>query len=231
MLKKSHITNVQIYSTDWDNIRRGRMTSSRISSIMGKSGITDGGMTYIYHKAGEAITGQSHSDEEILEDENTAWGRENEPLAIRKFGVIMGIEFLVTEKVICDQSTQFSSTPDAIWVHGQSVLQSDEYNVSTLEVKCPKKYHKFIPLFRCKTPQDLKDFNKVYYWQVIDQMLICGSAVGYFACFNPLFPEKKNISIIRFDKHSLWDDFKLLIKRKEEALSVFNAICQEFLGN
>lgn len=230
MLKVDHISNIQIYTHEWDMARLGRFTSSRINVIMGEKNIPDsGGMTYIYHKVGELVTRKSMATEDdIIEDENTAWGRENEPMAINKFGTKYGIQFLVTQKLILNPETQFSSTPDAIWVHGASVLKSDEYNVSTLEVKCPRKYHKFIPLYKCKTPADLKVFNKNYYWQVIDQMYNCDSAVGYFACFHPLFPDGKNMNVIEFKKIDMWPEFKKMKDRKELALKIFNEIRVEF---
>jgi hypothetical protein len=230
MLKVSHISNIQIYTHEWDMARLGRFTSSRINVLMGEKNIQDSGaMTYIYHKVGDLLTKKSMATEDdIIEDENTAWGRENEPMAITKFGLKYGVKFLVTQKLILDPSTQFSSTPDAIWVHGASVIKEDEYNVSTLEVKCPRKYHKFIPLYKCKTPADLKAFNKNYYWQVIDQMYNCDSAMGYFACYHPLFPEGKNLGIIEFKKLDLWPEFKKMKERKEQAVKIFNEIKAEF---
>ena len=73
MLKKAHISNIQIYTPEWDNIRKGRFTSSKISEIIGEDGITkSGGMSYIYQKAGEKITNRSMADEDdVIEDENT----------------------------------------------------------------------------------------------------------------------------------------------------------------
>lgn len=230
MLKASHISNIQIYTEEWDKARLGRLTSSRIHMIMSEDGIEKkAGMTYIYQKAGEFITQKSTAmEEDVIEDENTAWGRENEPAAIRKFGNLKGIQYLVTQKIIFAPQGNFSSTPDAIWVHGASVLKADEYNVSTLEVKCPRKYHKFIPLYECETPADLKKFNKIYYWQVLDQMYNCDSAVGYFACFHPLFPDKTNMRIIEFRKVDLWTEFKKMKDRKERAVSLFNDLVLKF---
>lgn len=232
MLKKSHISNIQIYTQEWDNIRKGRFTSSKISEIIGEEGVTKTtGMGYIYQKAGEKITGKSMADEDdVIEDENTAWGRDNEPLAIRKFGQIMGIEFLVTQKIILDPNANESSTPDAIWVHGQSALSDDEYHVSTLEVKCPRKFNRFIPLWECDTPEKLKKYSKKYYWQVLHQMRICDAAVGYFACFHPFFPAATNSRIIEFQKINLWDDFKKLHQRIEQANKIYNDYLVKFSG-
>lgn len=232
MLKRSHISNIQIYTDAWDDLRKGRFTSSRISEIIGEDGVTKTtGMGYIYQKAGEKITGKSMATEDdVIEDENTAWGRENEPLAIRKFGLLKGIEYLVTQKIIFDPDSNESSTPDAIWVHGKSVVSEDEYNVSTLEVKCPRKFNRFIPLWECKTPHDLRKHNKKYYWQVIHQMRVCDSAVGYFACYNPLFPEATNMRIIQFNKIDLWDDFKKINDRIANANKIYNSYLERFLS-
>lgn len=229
MLKKSHISNITIYTKEWDDARCGRGTSSNISNITGDKFTTTDCVSYVYQKAGEMVTGKSTTvEDDVIEDENTAWGREYEPAAIRKFGQIMGIEFLVNQKLIMNPESRFSSTPDAIWVHGQSILNSDEYNVSTLEVKCPRKYPRFIPLWECKTPESLKKFSKKYYWQVIDQMDNCDSAVGYFACYHPLFPTDTNMSIIEFKKIDLWDDFKKLKERKAMFVKFLDEIQAKF---
>lgn len=232
MLKKSHISNIQIYTQEWDDIRKGRFTSSRISEIIGEEGVTNStGRGYVYQKAGEKITGKSMADQDdVIEDENTAWGREHEPAAIRKFCQIKGIEFLVSQKIILDPASNESSTPDAIWVHGESTVSEDEYNVSTLEVKCPRKYNRFIPLWECDTPEKLKKYSKKYYWQVMHQMRVCGAAVGYFACYHPLFPPDTNMSIIEFRKIDLWDDFKKLHQRIEQANRIYFEYQCKFQG-
>lgn len=215
MLKSSHISNIQIYTEEWDRARIGRATSSNISNIMGEKFSTNDCVSYVYQKAGELITQKSTAvEDDVIEDENTAWGREHEPAAISRFGQIKNIQFLVVQKMIMNPDFHFSSTPDAIWIHGQSVLKADEYNVSTLEVKCPRKYPRYIPLWECQTPEELKRFSKKYYWQVIDQMDNADAAVGYFACFHPLFPIETNMRIIEFRKIDMWDEFKKLKERK-----------------
>ena len=229
MLKKKHISDIQIYTEAWDIARIGRGTSSNIYNLMGEKFNTQECVSYVYQKAGESITRKSTATEDdVIEDENTAWGREHEPAAIRKFSLIKGIQYLVVQKLIMNPDWHFSSTPDAIWIHGQSVLVQDEYNVSTLEVKCPRKYPRFIPLWKCKTTEDLKKYSKKYYWQVIDQMDNCDSAVGYFACFHPLFPEATNMRIIEFRKIDLWEDFKKLKERKQLFVNHIEEIKAEF---
>lgn len=229
MLHIYHISKVQIYSDEWQLTRRGKLTSSRIFTLMGEKPFTTGAMTYIYHKAGETLTGHITAEDEQFEDENTAWGNTYEPEAIRLFSQTKQIQYLATQKLIHNPNKQYSSTPDAIWIHG--VCQNQvEYNVSTLEVKCPRKFHRFIPFQRCRTPAEIKKLSTMFYWQVIDQMWNCGSALGYFMVYHPQFPPQANHRIIEFKKMDLWDDFKLLTQRKEMATQKMEEIKLEMLS-
>lgn len=229
MLKKEQISKIKIYSDEWHLFRIGKMTSSKWHTQMGDKPLTEAALTYLYHKVGEELTGQSTSLDEQVEDENTIWGITNEPKALDLFSKVMQVRFITNQNIIVSLDGRFSSTPDAIWVHNESSNQQ-EYNVSSIEVKCPRKYHTYIPLFRCKTPAQLKAFNKNYYWQTIDQMFLCDSAVGYFMCFHPLFPPPGNYNIIEFRKIDLWDDFKLMVQRKRLALDKFDEIKREMLS-
>ena len=196
---------------------------------MGEKPFTTGAMTYIYHKVGEDLTGHITAEDEQFEDENTAWGNTYEPEAIRLFAKTKNVQYLATQKLIHNPNKRYSSTPDAIWIHG--VCQNQvEYNVSTLEVKCPRKFHRFIPFQRCQTPEGLKKLSPMFYWQVIDQMSNCGSALGYFMAYHPQFPVQANHRIIEFRKMDLWDDFKLLLQRKEMATQKFEEIKSEMLS-
>lgn len=228
MLHKDHISNIEIYSDAWQLIRRGRFTSSRINCLCLDKEFAEGAMTYIYHKVGEVLTGQTLADmDDVVEDENTTWGLQYEPDAINELGRRMKIKFLVTQKLIMNPDKHFSSTPDAIWPI--SLCENGyEYNVRTIEVKCPRKYHKFIPFYRAKTPAEVRKLSRVYYWQVLDQMDNCGSAVGYFAVYHPLFPKDANMNIVTFNKMDLWEDFKLLQSRKKSAIEKFEEILAEF---
>jgi hypothetical protein len=229
MLHVDHISNVQLYSDEWQLTRRGKFTSSRIFTLMGDKPFTDGAMTYIYHKVGEELTGHITAEDDQFEDENTAWGNTYEPEALKLFQIVKKVQYLASQKLIHNPNKRYSSTPDAIWIHGVCLNQV-EYNVSTLEVKCPRKFHKFIPLHRCKTPAELKKLSRMFYWQTMDQMLNCGSAVGYFMAYHPQFPPAANHRIIEFRKMELWDDFKLLTDRKEGACRKFDEVKAEMLA-
>lgn len=225
MLNKSHITNIEIYSEAWHLHRIGKFTSSRMAALCAEGeGLSKAAITYIYQKVGETITGISNDKEFVDFDEDLEWGKKYEPDAIMAFGRKMGVDFLVTQKLISAPKGQFASTPDALWVHGECKIDTNEYNVSTAEGKCPRIYHRYIPFFMCKTPADVYKVDKVYYWQTIDQMHQCGAAVGYFFVYHPYFPEGSNINIVKFRQMDLWDDFKKLTDRKRQAVQKFEEI-------
>lgn len=229
MLHVDHISKVQIYSDEWQLTRRGKFTSSRIFCLMGEKPFAQGAMTYIHHKVGEELTGHITAEDDQFEDENTAWGNTYEPEAIRLFSQVNKVQYIATQKLIHNPNKRYSSTPDAIWIHG--VCQNQvEYNVSTLEVKCPRKFHRFIPFQLCKTPAALKKLSAMFYWQTIDQMWNCGSAVGYFMVYHPQFPAPANKRIIEFRKMDLWDDFRLLDDRKRLAEAKFDEVKAELLA-
>lgn len=229
MLHKSYITNIEIYSDEWHKFRLGKGTSSKISAIMGAEGFGKAGETYLYQKVGEFLTGQSN-DKELEFDEDLDWGKMYEGEGIKAFSKKMGIQYLVTQKIISNPAGQFSTTPDAIWVHGECKIDTNEYNVSIAECKCPRTYHNFIPKFLCRTPADLYKINKSNYWQVLDQMDQCGAAIGYFFVYHPYFPEGSNLNIVEFKKMELWEQFKLLSVRKKLFLQKFDEIHKQMLG-
>lgn len=219
MLKIENISKAVIYSDEWQLCRRGKLTSSKIYNLMPEKGLGDGAFSYIDQKLGELLTNHVAEEENIIEDENTIWGNTYEPKAIEEFHQRNKVQYLVTQRLIHAPETHFSSTPDAIWVHGIASNQL-EYNVSTLEVKCPRKFHRFNKLYRCNTPHDLLKAESKYFWQVLDQMDNCDSAVGYFAVYHPLYPVTCNFKQIQFNKLGLWDEFKKLKQRKHEAVKL-----------
>jgi hypothetical protein len=125
MLKKENISRVAIYSDEWQLQRRGKFTSSKIFCLMGERGLSSGAYTYIDQKLGEEMTGHCVSDEDDIEDENTAWGNQYEPEAIKQFQIKNKVEFLVTQKLIHAPNSRYSSTPDSIWVHGLASNQEE----------------------------------------------------------------------------------------------------------
>lgn len=193
---------------------------------MSSKGFLDSAKLYIYQKVGEEITGiitevtESNSEDNI----NTEWGDKYESEAIAHFAKRKGLDYLTSQTMIQNTETRFCSTPDAIWIRAEGIINPDEYDVSTLEVKCPRTFSSFIAKSLCKTPLDLKKDNPEHYWQVVDQMETCSAAIGYYYVYHPLFPELSKGHEIEFKKLDLWDDFKFLVNRKKEAVELFDKV-------
>ena len=59
-------------------------------------------------------------------------------------------------------------------------------------------------------------------------MRIWDSGVGYFVCFQNLLKTEKKMRIIKFEKIKMWDDFKLMHKRIEQANNIYNDYLLKF---
>lgn len=238
MLKKAHISNIKLHTNEWNykeewiKARLGKFTSSKMHLLTYPTGFTDGSTRYIRERVGEELTGRS-ADREI-DTEATRWGLLHEEDAIRKFGQKKGLEFVVVQQLITDPDNRFGSTPDALILLRESPDKT-EYEVETVEAKCPPSFDAYIGLFECETPADVKKENRIYCWQVVDQIHQCGAKRGHLVLYHPEF-KAGNHKTITFDpmepvmdkdgKNS-WPiraDLKLLQERKQMALVKFDEI-------
>jgi hypothetical protein len=178
-----------------------------------KGDFTAGAVSYIEGLVGERLTGQP-----AREEFNTIYtdkGNSTEPEAIEYFCnsnskiALRDTERGGTHKFIkyddycaCTPDALIASTAaDAIFNHsGESI------KVAPLEVKCPSVLSQYIKLFKCNTPEDLKRTEKLYYYQIVSQLIFCDSLVGYFAAYNEFFPIK--MKVITFRKMDLIVEIK-----------------------
>lgn len=239
MLSKNKISQIEIYSEDWLRGRLGKFTSSGAFNLMGS-----GYEKYVRLKVGEYVTGLSRASGMSwageVNTEATMWGSKYESEAVIKLGVKMGVEFLIVQKLITEEGSRFGSTPDGLKINRVSP-DGTEYEAEPIEVKCPPTFDNYLLLWECETPQDLKEANKQYYWQVLDQMDACGSLVGHFAAYHPDF-SFGNLRHIVFDLMQseerkgvkvfpLHNDMKELRKKKEQAVADFNLKVEKLLSS
>ena len=233
MLKKSKISAVKIHSDEWHQNRLAKFTSSEISRLFGNSFIR-----YVREKVGEELTGKSAKGE--IDVEATRWGAFYEAEALSKFGKQKGLEFLVTQQLVCDPTSRFGCTPDGLIVLRESPDET-EYEVETVEVKCPPTFANFIELFECETPMDLKEANSQYYWQCLDQMENCESLRHHFVVYNPDF-RCGNMKVLSFvsnydvvtgkgvKEFPVYKDLKLLREKKLLAEQKFHEIRSKLMA-
>lgn len=245
MLKKAHISLIKPAKDEesyakWKEARLAKFTSSEIHYLTYPTGLTDGSMSYIRRKVGEELTGKPARDD--FETDATRHGLLHEEAAVRKFGIKMGLTFVVVQQLISEPGTRFGGTPDALILLRESP-DGTEYEVETVEVKCPPSFDAYIALFECDTPQQVKLVNRAYYWQVLDQMLLCGALRGHFVIYHPDFkagnhktitfvvnqdvPDPKDPKKKIFPIHA---DLKILKERKDMALVKFDQIRSKLMA-
>lgn len=237
MLKKTKISTVKIWSDEWYTERLSRFTSSEIFYLTNPTGFTESAINYIRRKVGESLTGKPSRTE--IDTDITRWGIFHEATAIKKFAEQKGVDLLIVQQLIAEKDSRFGSTPDAL-IPIRISPDNTEYEVEVVEVKCPPTYDNYIRYFECDTPQDLKEENKQYYWQVLDQMDNCEALKGYFVVFHPDF-RAGNMKIISFNvmqSHKtvkgnvfpIYEDLKLLRQRKQMASDEFDKIRQRLIS-
>ena len=227
MLNKDSISGIVMHSDAWFQNRLGKFTSSEFYLLMGAKGISEGGLSYVYRKIGEELTGLPCRRE--VSTEATEHGNLYEMENLKMFGNKMGLEFMITQKLITPPDSRHSSTPDALIVHSES-QDGLCYNVSTVEAKCPMSYDGYIKLWKCKTPMDVKSKEPKYFYQILHQMWVCGALVGYLSVYHPHF-KAGQLNIVEFKKIDLLDEFKLLTQRGKEAIEIFESVRNEMLNS
>lgn len=231
MLKKSRISTIEILTDKWHKERLGKFTSSEIFNLMGS-----GAMAYVRRKVGEEITGNPSRPD--IDTDATKHGNSCELEALYKFKALKEIEIMVSQVLVTEKGSRFGSTPDALICISENPDQT-EYEVETVEVKCPLTFDNYLLLFACDTAQDLKAAKKEYYWQVLDQIDNCDCKVGHFVAYHPDF-KSGNIKHIRIQnneptlvygikKYPVHEDLKLLRQKKKWAEEQFNLIRDSLL--
>ena len=233
MLKKSKISAIKTHSDEWHSSRLAKFTSSEIHYLMGS-----GFNAYVRRKVGEELTGKSAKGE--IDVEATRWGGFYEAEAVLKWGKKMGHDFLIVQQLITEPDSRFGCTPDGLVVSRISPDET-EYEVETVEVKCPPSYDGYLLLFECETPQDLKDSKKEYYWQVLDQMDNCEALKGHFIAYHPdfkagnmrhiVFDKMQSISGAKGKEFPIHEDLKKLRIAKEKAVEKFNLLRDRLIAS
>ncbi len=229
MLLISRISNLQMHSPEWKAARIGRLfTSSSRYKLMGKEGIGDLGMTYIRGKVFETLSGLSVDKE--IDTDAVKWGLAYENFNLQKAGAKLGLEFVVTQKMVEIDKNE-ATTPDALILRKKHT-DGLHWDVSTLEAKC-YQHEKHMKCAECDTPQEIKKVDPSAYWQKIHQIDAVDCLDGYLSYYHPDLPvDDWGLKIIHFRKmqkavenkkelYPIVNDLSFMKKRKLEALAIF----------
>lgn len=212
MLEINKLVTIPAYNAEWKKQRLGKITSSNFGKLVGeksdKGVFTDGAHSYIDGIIGELLTGDPARSE--FNSSATDYGNAEEPFAINYFSEFTGKQILRdtetddTHRLVhYDQYT--SCTPDALVALAPLDRIFDEtktkLKVAPLEVKAPPVHQNFMKIYKCDTPLQLKEANKLYFWQALTQLIFVDSLVGYFMSYNEKFPNRGKV--ITFKKAEL----------------------------
>lgn len=183
-------------------IRLGRFTASTIEKLMKPKGIGEGGMTYIYEKAGELMTGKI---KEIPVSYSMQWGIDNEPLALQHLEAVLNTNFPESDSVV---KGIICGTPDRIGV----------------EIKCPNT-DTHLYYGSMLSGNDLKSCKPEYYWQIQTYMYLFDRKNWLFVSYDPrvLIP-KKQMFVFTVDRNDA--DILLLNQRVLQAGEILKSIME-----
>lgn len=224
MLDINKISTSALDEEQWLANRIGKLTASDMGKLVSENSwngtFSKGGLTYLNGKVYENQTGQPYKEKFHTKD--TDYGNATEPEAIEYFCKVTGLKPMRnterdnTQHLIV-QDELSSCTPD-ILVYEPHLTEKTIFDstgqflkVIPVEIKCPPSDF-FYTLYDCVTTEDLKKASKLYYWQVLTQMLFCDSLVSYFAVYRPATDtEEAKMKIIQFKKIKLIEDLKNLV--------------------
>ena len=160
-------------STEWLTLRLSKFSSSELHKLMSEGRDSDQifsktGMTYIYQKAGEALSGELS---EMVSSRAIDWGHANESFAVAEF---QGRHHQTVETgTFYTIGDLFCGTPDG------------ETPTHILEVKCPYQGGNHIENFLIRDNESFKKIRPEYYWQLQANMWISGKSHGIFLSYDP----------------------------------------------
>lgn len=162
-------------SDSWLEIRRGKVTASRVADVLAKTktGVSASRGNYLIELALQRVTGII---EPSFTNDAMQWGKDNEQTARTAFEVAQQV--FVDQVAFVDHPTikDFGCSPDG--VIGDSLL----------ELKCPYQSAVHWSYFKDGCPSK-------YYTQIQAQMSCTGAKSVWFVSFDPRMPARSQLYI------------------------------------
>lgn len=166
-------------SPEWFAIRIGKLTGSRCDDALAttKSGESAYRKKLKLEILSERLTGLATV---IPESPAMRWGTENEGVARLKFASVTGLQVEEDSFIEHPILKDFGCSPDGLTSDGGLV-----------EIKCPQGPKHIENFLADKIPKE-------YIPQLLAQISCTGRKFVYWVSFHPMFPERSQIKIIKF---------------------------------
>jgi putative phage-type endonuclease len=146
------IHNVEQGSEEWLKLRLGRITGTRLKSVVGSKSVQE---TLIYELIAEQLSGQA---EEVFVNNAMRWGTDHEAEAVSAYEELTGSKTETVGFCVSDEFSYLGLSPDRF------IKKRGKY-VKAVEVKAPST--KTVIKYRLdgKVPSE-------YQWQVVNYFLV-----------------------------------------------------------
>lgn len=204
---------------EWDEIRRGRFTSSEMYKLLtpprnksdkeaGK--LSETALTYINVKVAEIMTGMKKQDSYAFP---LVYGKQTEP---------EGVEYFCQRTGFVHESVGFIVFGDHAGGSPDGILNGTDI----LEIKCPFAIDTHIDYLMLTDQWDLMRLNPAYYFQVQSNLLFSQKERAHFVSYDPRYPEKQRIAHIQVkpDNEAFDRITKVLPKAIEEKLRLLELL-------
>lgn len=186
---------VQQNSVEWFSLKLGKISASKFPKLMPTArqkidSWNDTQLGILREIAAQRLTGER---EETFTNKAMQWGIDNEDNARRALST--AIDMPIRESGFWEMSEYVGASPDGII----------GFNEFLCELKCPtSKQHLRYML-------DMDEWLKDYGWQLKAQLWITGIDEGYYASYDPRFPDGKSLA---YSSYGLTDEDKDLLENR-----------------
>jgi len=187
-------------SIEWQVEKLGKFSASKIFELMGKTKITQGGITYIIEKVTEELT-------QLWNEINAPaieWGNRLEPFAAEHYAKVFKV------KLIKDAWKRIN---DHAGVSPDRLIEGEEKGI---EIKCPFNRSNHTKNLLLKSQEEFKKLRPEYYWQIQMQMKAYNFDRWDFVSYHPEFEGINKMFVLEVKRDQ--QDQQLLEKRLQEAI-------------
>jgi putative phage-type endonuclease len=174
-IKMTEYKEIEQGTDAWLQIRKGKVTASRVADVMAKTktGVSASRGNYLIELALQRVTGVIEAS---YTNDAMQWGKDNEQTARTAFEVAHNV--FVDQVAFVDHPTikEFGCSPDGI------------IGDSLLELKCPFQSAVHWSYFKDGCPSK-------YYTQIQAQMSCTGAKSVWFVSFDPRMPPRSQLYI------------------------------------
>jgi putative phage-type endonuclease len=174
-IKMAEYKEIEQGTDAWLQIRKGKVTASRVADVMAKTktGVSASRGNYLIELALQRVTGVIEAS---YTNDAMQWGKDNEQTARTAFEVAHNV--FVDQVAFVDHPTikDFGCSPDGI------------IGDSLLELKCPYQSAVHWSYFKDGCPSK-------YYTQIQAQMSCTGAKSVWFVSFDPRMPARSQLYI------------------------------------